>query len=103
MSEIKITKENFEKEVLNAEKPVLIDFFAEWCGPCKMMGPIVDEIAETNPDIIVGKINVDNEQELAMKYGVMSIPTFIVFKNGKISGKSIGAASKQEILNLIND
>lgn len=102
MSVIKITNENFESEVVNAGKTVLIDFFANWCGPCKMMGPIVDEIAKENSNISVGKVDVDEEQELAMKYGVMSIPTFIVFKDGKIAGKSVGAASKQEILNLIN-
>ena len=80
-----ITKDNFEVEVIKSEKPVLVDFWATWCGPCKMVGPIIDEIAEERQDIIVGKINIDEEIELAQKYGVMSIPTIIVFKDGELT------------------
>ena len=84
MSEIKITKENFQKEVLESDKTVLLDFFADWCGPCQMLSPIINEIAQENPQIKVGKINVDEQQELAMQYNVMSIPFLAVFKNGKL-------------------
>lgn len=103
MKPIKITKANFEQEVLKSEKPVLIDFWAAWCGPCRMVSPVVDEIAEEHDDIKVGKINVDEEQELAIQFGVMSIPTLIVFKNGKESGKLIGAHPKQNIVALLQN
>lgn len=99
--EYTITKDNFEEKVLNNKKTVLIDFWASWCGPCKMLSPIVSEIAEENNDIDVGKINVDEEAELSLEFSIMSIPTLIVFKDGKAVKKSIGLVSKQEILELI--
>ena len=99
--EYTITKDNFEEKVLNNKKTVLIDFWASWCGPCKMLSPIVSEIAEENSDIDVGKINVDEEAELSLEFSIMSIPTLIVFKDGKAVKKSIGLVSKQEILELI--
>lgn len=96
-----ITKDNFEKEVLMEKKPVLVDFWAAWCTPCKMLSPIVDQVAEERSDIKVCKINIDDEGELAIRYSVMSIPTLILFKNGEISQKSIGLVSKEEILALL--
>ena len=99
--EYTITKDNFEEKVLNNKKTVLIDFWASWCGPCKMLSPIVSEIAEENSDIDVGKINVDEEAELSLEFSIMSIPTLIVFKDGKAVKKSIGLVSMQEILELI--
>ena len=99
--EYTITKDNFEEKVLNNKKTVLIDFWASWCGPCKMLSPIVSEVAEENSDIDVGKINVDEEAELSLEFSIMSIPTLIVFKDGKAVKKSIGLVSKQEILELI--
>ena len=111
MSVVKLTVENFEQEVLQAEKPVLVDFYADWCGPCQMLSPIVDEVAEERDDIKVGKINeseikvcninIDQAMEIAQKYRVMSIPTFIAFKNGEEAGRQIGAVSKGELLSLI--
>ena len=101
MSAIKITKENFQSEVLNSEKPVLVDFWASWCGPCRMVGPIIDEIAEENEDIKVCKINVDEEIELAAQFQVMSIPTLVVFKDGQVVNKSLGAKPKAQILDLV--
>ena len=101
MAVIQLTSDNFETEVLNSDKPVLVDFYADWCGPCKMMAPVVDQIAEENEDIKVGKINVDDEQDLAAKYGVMSIPTIGFFKNGDIVEKSVGAKPKSELLKMI--
>lgn len=98
---ITVTSENFESEVLNSEKPVLVDFWASWCGPCRMLSPIVDEIAEEVQTIKVGKINVDEQQDLAGKYGVMSIPTLILFKNGQPVNKSVGAKSKAALLDFI--
>ncbi len=101
MSVIQITKENYESEVLNSTKPVLLDFYADWCGPCRMVGPIVEEIAEENDNIKVGKINVDQQSELAAKYRVMSIPTLAVVKNGEVANISVGAKGKEEILEMI--
>ena len=101
MSELTITKENFEKEVLSSDKPVLLDFWASWCNPCRMAAPIIADIAETHPEIKVGKVNVDEEGELSMQYGIMSIPTFIVMKGGKITNKAIGVMPKEDILKLL--
>ena len=101
MSVLNITKDNFENEVLNSEKPVLIDFYADWCGPCQMVGPIVHEIAEELADIKVGKINVDEQPELAAAFRVQSIPMLVVMKDGKISNQSIGAMPKAQILELL--
>ena len=101
MSVIAITKENFHKEVMLSEKPVLIDFWAPWCGPCRMVGPLVDEIAEERDDIKVGKINVDEEPELAAQFQIMSIPTLMVFKDGEVVNKTMGARPKAQINELI--
>lgn len=101
MSVIHITKENFQQEVLESAKPVLLDFWASWCGPCRMVGPIIDEIADEHPEIKVGKINVDEEQELAAQFQVMSIPSLFVLKDGEVVNKALGARPKQQILNLI--
>ena len=87
MAVIKLTAQNFEQEVVNSEKPVLVDFYADWCGPCKMMAPVVEEIAEEKEDAKVCKLNIDEEMEIAQKYGVMSIPTLMVFKDGKVVKK----------------
>ena len=102
MSVLTITKSNFNQEVLQSDKTVLIDFWAPWCGPCKMVGPIIEEIAkEITATTIVGKINVDEQPDLAAKYGVMSIPTLMVFKNGQVATSSVGLKSKQEILRML--
>ena len=99
--ELKISSENFEKEVLNSEKPILVDFFADWCGPCKMMAPIVEELAtELDGKAKVGKLNVDENSDIAVEYNVMSIPTLIVFKNGKEEKRLVGVQDKEELLNL---
>jgi thioredoxin 1 len=102
MSVLKITKENFEKEVLKSDKPILLDFWASWCGPCKMVGPIVDQVAEeTVGTARVGKINVDEEQELAQSFKVMSIPTLVVMKEGKVVKSTVGVQSKQALLAML--
>lgn len=101
MEVLTITKENFESEVLQSDKPVLLDFWAVWCGPCRMVSPIVDEIANERDDIKVGKIDVDEQGELAQQFGVMSIPTLVVMKNGEIANKAVGALPKDEILALL--
>lgn len=101
MSVLKINKDNFES-VKSSEKKVLLDFYAEWCGPCRMVSPIVDEIAEENPQYLVGKINVDEEPELAQAFGVATIPTLVVMNDGKIVSQSSGARPKQQILDLLN-
>lgn len=102
MAEIKLTAENFEEEVIQSEIPVLVDFWATWCGPCRMLGPIISEIAEESEGKIkVGKVNVDEEGELAARFGIMSIPTVMAFKNGEVSATSIGYKPKEAILALI--
>lgn len=101
MSVININSSNFESEVMNSDKPVLLDFWAAWCGPCRMVAPVVEEIANERPDIKVGKVNVDEESELAGKFGIMSIPTLVVVKNGKITGRSVGAKPKNAILDML--
>ena len=102
MKEITITSENFETEVMKSDKPVLLDFWATWCGPCRMLGPIVSEIAEERDDIKVGKVDVDDQPELAQKFGVMSIPALFVVKDGKLVNKAVGARPKAEVLALLD-
>lgn len=102
MSILTITKDNFESEVINAKEPVLLDFWASWCGPCKMVSPVIDEIAKESGNIKIGKINVDEEGELARNFKVMSIPTLMVFKNGKQYNSTVGVQSKQNILKLLD-
>ena len=100
MAVVTITLENFEAEVLQSDKPVLVDFWAPWCGPCRMLSPVVDEIAEERTDIKVGKVNVDEQEDLAMRFGIMRIPTLIVFKNGEVLKKTMGVQPKAAILGL---
>ena len=102
MSALHITKENFENEVLKSDRPVLLDFWASWCGPCRMVSPIIDEIAEETADKKVCKINVDEQPELAQAFGVMSIPTLVVMKDGEVVGQSVGVKSKEAILQMLN-
>lgn len=101
MAVLTITKNNFQEEVLNSDKPVLLDFWATWCGPCRIMGPVVDEIAEERKDVKVGKVNVDDESELASAFGIMSIPTLVVMKGGKVVNSSVGVRPKGDILRMI--
>ena len=102
MKYITITKENFEEEVLKSDKPVLLDFWASWCGPCRMIAPTIEEIAEENDTMKVGKINVDDERDLSLQFGIESIPTLIVMKDGKIVNKGVGAMPKDNILALLD-
>ena len=103
MAVITVTKENFESEVLKSDKPVLVDFWASWCGPCRMVSPIVDEIAnESDGSYLVGKVNVDEQPDIAARYNIMSIPTLIVFKNGQPAQTSVGVRSKQDILGMLD-
>ena len=101
MSVLTITKENFQSEVIESSKPVLVDFWASWCGPCRMMSPVIDQIGEEREDIKVGKINVDEQPELASQFQVMTIPTLVVFSEGEVVNKAIGVMSKQKVLDLL--
>ena len=100
MSVVKINKENYN-EVVNVEKKVLIDFYADWCGPCRMLSPIVDEIASERDDVVVAKVNVDDQQELALQFGVISIPTLVVMKDGKVVNQASGARPKADVLKML--
>ncbi len=102
MSVVTITKDNFNKEVMESDKPVLLDFWASWCGPCRMVSPVVDEIAREKDDIKVGKVNVDEQRELASAFNIMSIPTLVVMKNGKVVNSAMGARPKKQILSLLD-
>lgn len=101
MAVVNITKDNFDEEILQSDQTVLVDFWAGWCGPCKMLGPIVDQIAEEHPEIKVGKVNIDEQTDLALQYKVMNIPTLLIFKNGEVANQSVGVISKTEILELL--
>lgn len=101
MSAMKINMENFEQEVMQSEKPVLLDFWAPWCGPCRELVPIVDALAEELSDVKVAKVNVDEERELAKKYRVFSIPTVVVIKNGQVTNQSVGLQSREELLAML--
>ena len=101
MAILNVTKDNFQEEVIRSEKPVLLDFWAGWCGPCRMVGPLVDEIARERTDIKVGKVNVDEQPELANAFQVMSIPTLVVMKNGTVVQQMVGARPKQQILSML--
>lgn len=101
MAELNVTKANFESEVVKSEKTVLLDFWATWCGPCRMIAPTVAAVAEENPDVLVGKVNVDEEPELARAFNIMSIPTLVVLKGGKTVNQAVGVQSKEQILKLV--
>ena len=103
MAEIKITAENFEKEVLQAQEPVLVDFWADWCGPCRMLGPVLEEIArDYEGSLRVGKVNVDEQPELAQAFGIASIPTLLVIRDGRTVNRAVGVRSKEEILQMLD-
>ncbi len=102
MAELNITSADFEEKVLKSEKPVLLDFWAVWCGPCQMLAPVIHEIAEERPDILVGKVNVDDEIALARQFGIDSIPTLLVFKNGELVNRAVGVLPKQSVLKLLD-
>ena len=102
MAALKLTKDNFQAEVLEAKGTVLVDFWASWCGPCKMIGPIIDQIADERSDVKICKVNVDEEQELAVQFKVMSIPTLLVFKDGELKTQSLGAKPKAAILSMLD-
>ena len=101
MAVLKLTKDNFE-QATNSEKPVLVDFYADWCGPCRMVSPVIDEIASERDDVLVCKVNVDEEGELAQQFGVMSIPTLVVIKEGKVAAQSVGVRSKAQIIDMLD-
>ncbi len=101
MSVLEVTSNEFEEEILKSEKPVLVDFYADWCGPCKMLAPIVEQVATENNDVKVCRINVDDAQDLAVEYGIMSIPTLVVIKNGKEANRAVGVLGKDEILEML--
>lgn len=102
MAIVQLTNDNFDNEVLQSKTPVLVDFWAAWCGPCRMLSPLVDQVAEERTDVKIGKVNVDEQQDLAMRYGVSSIPTLILFRDGKPVKNSVGVIPKDAILNLLN-
>jgi len=101
MSALKITGLNFEQEVMHSDKPVLLDFYADWCGPCRMVAPVIEQIAAERSDVKVGKVNVDEQPELASRFGVMSIPTLVVIRDGKVANKAMGAKPKAQILQML--
>lgn len=101
MAHLDVTRESFDELLLNVGKPILLDFWAPWCGPCQQIGPIIDQIGEEREDVFVGKVNVDEEKELAQRYRVVSIPTLVVVKSGKVAAKAVGLRSREEILNLL--
>ena len=103
MAELTITSANFEELVLKSEKPVLLDFWATWCGPCQMLAPTIHEISEERTDVVVGKVNVDEEMQLAMQFGISSIPTLLVFKGGKLVNQAVGLLPKASVLKLLED
>ena len=103
MSAVQVNQNNFREEVVNSDRPVLIDFFAPWCGPCRMVVPIVEQIAEERPDVKVGKVNIDEQFELAREFGVMTIPTLVVMKDGKVIRQSSGARPKAQILAMLEN
>ena len=102
MSILTIDKENFDSAVVQSEKPVLVDFWASWCGPCHMLSPVVEELAGEHPEISVGKVNVDDVPELAMQFGISAIPTLLLFRDGEVAGQSIGVRSKEELEEFLN-